>query len=102
MRTESIPASSSSTTGANFPFFLPLPPAAAAAAGLRPFLTPAPVPAPLREEAALAGVIAVVALSPLPGVVVDPVWAILRSFLRCSWTARGVQVVVSVVSWREG
>ena len=100
MRSESIP---SSKTGADFPFFLPLPPAAAVGAGLRPFLTPAPVPAPLREEAALVGVVVVVGpLSPLPGVVVDPVWAILRSFLRCSWTARGVQVVVSVVSWREG
>ena len=89
----SLPASSS-TVGADLPFFRPLPPAAATAAGLRLFLTPAPVAAPLREVAALVGVAVVTVMgSPASD------WAILRSFLRCSWTARGVQVVVSVVSW---
>ena len=93
--------------GAALPFFFlpapPLPPAPAPApaAALRLFLTPAPVRAPLLREAGVALAVGVAALLPLLvlGAVVDSAWAILRSFLRCSWTARGVQVVVAEVSW---
>ncbi len=83
-------APSSSTLAADLPFF-PLPPAA----GLRVFLTPAGVATALRER--FAGVVVVVDL--LGELGVASVWATLRSFFRCSWTARGVQVVVSLVSW---
>ena len=91
-----VPASL--TAAAALPFF-PLPPVA----GLRGFLTPfAGVAARLRgvlagvaEELALLEMVAV----DLAGALYSAsLWAILRSFFRCSCTARGVQVMVSVVS----
>lgn len=79
-----------STKAADLPFFpLPFP-----AAGLRVFLTPAEeATAPL--VGALAGALAG------GGWGSSSALAILRSFFKCSWTARGVQVIVSVVSWRD-
>lgn len=75
-----------STKAADLPFFpLPFP-----AAGLRVFLTPAEeTAAPLIRALAGGGLGSASAL------------AVLRSFFKCSWTARGVQVMVSVVSWRD-